>query len=829
MGAQATPGHSAVPAFASSPTVGTAVRFEEPSLESPVMAGDPRLLPITQITRDRVPRAWITAARPLHAALIEAVRTTAPANLVIQGRRVEVGVAYSALERALDGGRDLDERLSSNPAWLVVAEPQWVDRESLAAVSRAGDSDTPIIVISSEHDARLADLRDALASDHRHFAEPWIDDGDVEDWVGSIVGRPLFDGTITDLLAASGGSSHLLTLLVSEAARRELRMAGAADAIPGTPAATVVEFVTGRLGDQDPDDGREIRLAAVTSTPVPAAVRPGAFASGLVDVGGVVFPAVADAIVATLSEVDRRDLADRVAEATSKGALAIEEAARAFLLLGRVGAGAVEPSLEGVRRWAPTMPERALALLDLLPESSETLELEMRALALTGQMTRAAMIADRILALGPSPQASLVTAAGLAAAARFKVAAGSYAASDPDDQLRIGAQLLAAPVLAAIAERPALGPSTATSLTSAAVATFAGAAMALVEGGERALAELRDGAEMAAVSDATLWPDTPHTLAALALTLDFDHDTAARLLGHGLDNQVGGAAHRSRHRLLTGWVAVRSGRWADAEAVVADTADTPLGLRDRLSLVGLHVALARRAGALRELEALLDPAIDLIHRHPIDLVSLPAHGEIAIAVARMGATERAAGLLDQLGDFSSRMPERPWRVHTGWVTVVAGLLAARDDWVTSGAAVLSGPLDPVRGVIADLSESSLEAVTGAVLALESLGQVHEASLVAAAAALDRTGDDGRPLVGLASRLRGLLPGRGGQAASGLEALSDREVEVARELIDGRRYKEIGERLFISAKTVEHHIAHIKTKLGATNRSDMITTLRQALG
>jgi DNA-binding CsgD family transcriptional regulator len=63
----------------------------------------------------------------------------------------------------------------------------------------------------------------------------------------------------------------------------------------------------------------------------------------------------------------------------------------------------------------------------------------------------------------------------------------------------------------------------------------------------------------------------------------------------------------------------------------------------------------------------------------------------------------------------------------------------------------------------------------------------------------------------------------------LEALSDRELEVARELIDGRRYKEIGERLYISAKTVEHHVAHIKTKLGAASRSEMISVLRQALG
>ena len=129
----------------------------------------------------------------------------------------------------------------------------------------------------------------------------------------------------------------------------------------------------------------------------------------------------------------------------------------------------------------------------------------------------------------------------------------------------------------------------------------------------------------------------------------------------------------------------------------------------------------------------------------------------------------------------------------------------------------------------DLARATIDDVTAAVDVLEGIGLIHEAALVASAAALGRSDDSGRPLVTTAARLRGLLPGRGREAASGLEALSDRELEVARELIDGRRYKEIGERLFISAKTVEHHVAHIKTKLGATSRSEMISALRQALG
>ena len=361
------------------------------------------------------------------------------------------------------------------------------------------------------------------------------------------------------------------------------------------------------------------------------------------------------------------------------------------------------------------------------------------------------------------------------------------------------------------------------------MSTFAGGASGLVAGRQEALAELQDGAELAASSDATLWPDTPHTLAALALTLDFEHERAGQLLAHGLANDVGGAAHRSRQRLLAGWVAVRAGRWSDAETAVADLSETALGLRDRLALIGLQVALARRAGDVTGLEHHLDPAQQLVLRHPIDLVSLPAHGEIAIAVARMGATQRAEGLLDQIDAFATSLPPRPWRGHAAWVRVVAGLLASNQAWIEAGASALAPPLSELADVVVDLSSASVDDVTRSVEVLEGIGQIHEAALVASAAALGRSDDSGRPLVTTASRLRGLMPGRGREAASGLEALSDRELEVARELIDGRRYKEIGERLFISAKTVEHHVAHIKTKLGATSRSDMISVLRQALG
>jgi DNA-binding CsgD family transcriptional regulator len=63
---------------------------------------------------------------------------------------------------------------------------------------------------------------------------------------------------------------------------------------------------------------------------------------------------------------------------------------------------------------------------------------------------------------------------------------------------------------------------------------------------------------------------------------------------------------------------------------------------------------------------------------------------------------------------------------------------------------------------------------------------------------------------------------------GSASLSDREREVAALLVTGLTYKEIGERLFISAKTVEHHVARMRQRLGAGSRGELFSQLRAAL-
>jgi len=54
----------------------------------------------------------------------------------------------------------------------------------------------------------------------------------------------------------------------------------------------------------------------------------------------------------------------------------------------------------------------------------------------------------------------------------------------------------------------------------------------------------------------------------------------------------------------------------------------------------------------------------------------------------------------------------------------------------------------------------------------------------------------------------------------LDQLTDREREVLRHIARGYTYKEIGERLFISVKTVETHVSAVLRKLQLSNRHEL---------
>ncbi len=52
-------------------------------------------------------------------------------------------------------------------------------------------------------------------------------------------------------------------------------------------------------------------------------------------------------------------------------------------------------------------------------------------------------------------------------------------------------------------------------------------------------------------------------------------------------------------------------------------------------------------------------------------------------------------------------------------------------------------------------------------------------------------------------------------------LSEREMEILKEMVTGKNYKSIGEKLFISPLTVRKHVAHIYEKLHVNSRAQII--------
>jgi DNA-binding NarL/FixJ family response regulator len=72
--------------------------------------------------------------------------------------------------------------------------------------------------------------------------------------------------------------------------------------------------------------------------------------------------------------------------------------------------------------------------------------------------------------------------------------------------------------------------------------------------------------------------------------------------------------------------------------------------------------------------------------------------------------------------------------------------------------------------------------------------------------------------------RKILGGLGGSReagpASGMDRLSDRELQVFRMLGEGMTTRQMADKLSLSVKTIEAHLAHLKQKLGAETGKDL---------
>lgn len=351
-----------------------------------------------------------------------------------------------------------------------------------------------------------------------------------------------------------------------------------------------------------------------------------------------------------------------------------------------------------------------------------------------------------------------------------------------------------------------------------------------------------------------VFPDSPAALVTLAAIHGGDPVRAHSVIGRAVRTD-GGVLFKYRHLLLCSWIKMQDGQLPSAGADVAAISGASLHRRDALWAAALQTAIARRSGDTGALQKHWYAAVEVLADYSLDLFALLPLGELWVAAARMRQVDQLQHALDQAFGLLNSLGNPPlWSVPLHWAGVHAGILASSPESVAPHGQALSA-------AAAQSALAQALSVAGRTWLRVLAGQVDADEVSAAARSLAHVGltSDGTRLAGQAAlqtsdaRVAGAMlqlardlkvgtgfaepPSAEGQAEptattprqppSG-SALSDREREVAELLLLGMPYRDIGGQLFISAKTVEHHVARIRRRLGAGSRSEMLSMLRAML-
>jgi DNA-binding CsgD family transcriptional regulator len=362
--------------------------------------------------------------------------------------------------------------------------------------------------------------------------------------------------------------------------------------------------------------------------------------------------------------------------------------------------------------------------------------------------------------------------------------------------------------------------------------------------GRRALSTLMRATAMQELDGpAPLLVETPAVVAALMALHLGDLDVAESALARGVDGGAG--ASGVRHRLLVGWTAMLRGRYSRArELLSAARSDAGrLALRDELLARALAVGLARRTSDVAALVTAWRSGWDVLLRHPVDLFTLLPLGEFAVASARLREFERVEPHLDDARSLLSALGEpATWSPALDWSLLQAAILRNRPDEVEphARALVAAAPRSDFAAALAAAGRAWMQVLTTrfatpeveqAAQRLQRFGLAWDGSRLLGQAAAHTS--DRRRIAYLLHAARALqepddprpTEGPAGAERAAPAVLSTREMEIAELLVQQRTYREIGDELFISPKTVEHHVARIKQRLGVSDRADLLARLR----
>lgn len=347
-------------------------------------------------------------------------------------------------------------------------------------------------------------------------------------------------------------------------------------------------------------------------------------------------------------------------------------------------------------------------------------------------------------------------------------------------------------------------------------------------------------------------PELPAVIAATVAINLGDLATAHAVIEDAIAGRHGGEWARARLLLWRAWVAVQRAWPAEARESLARALESAPALspRDALLAHSVQVAIARRYEDAAGLEAAWRQARPTVLRAEMDLYLLLPLAELVCSAAKVGDSEhverhlaRGLRIVGALGDPAL------WSAHLHWAGIQQGILLNRPDDLAphAHALVAAAPTSRIAALMAKAGRVwtavlagnvDADAVENAARGLAAAGLAWDAARLAGHGAGRTT--DRRVAARLLSCARDLHPNDAARrpAASGTEAstaptsstpatelLSDRELEVARLVLQGKTYAEIGESIYISPRTAEHHIAHIRRRLGASSRSEVIARLR----
>jgi DNA-binding CsgD family transcriptional regulator len=306
-------------------------------------------------------------------------------------------------------------------------------------------------------------------------------------------------------------------------------------------------------------------------------------------------------------------------------------------------------------------------------------------------------------------------------------------------------------------------------------------------------------------------------------------------------------------RTYYGRVLFENGDWDAAETFLTDAIAMSRGV-----FAAPHAFAAGTLAELRLAQGRLDDAARLLRgvegrEEPAAAVALLhlQQGEPAAAAAvlrrRLAATSPdrldAAAVIELLGEAEIALHERAAAIGRGRALVALGAASNCHLIVAHGERLLGQALAPtdVPGACAHL-ETALAAFGHAGIPYRAaqtrllLAQVlarsdREVAGAEARAALSVFEDLGasRDVDAAASLMRDLGMKVARRGPKNVGRLTRREQEVLALLGEGLSNPEIAERLFLSRKTVEHHVAHILSKLGLRGRAEAAALAARSAG